>query len=447
MRFSISVACSALVFSVGFGTVVSSAETPPQNTIVLTVQEAIRSALERNLDLANDRERLVEADQTISYAKSQIFPTVSITGTVQQQKAAITGVGSAPFGGDPYNSYNAQIKLNQPLYAGNLISSGMAAARQQKEVREKDLEVARRDLTVEVMELFYTILTTRETVEYLKQVKAVDEQSLATSERYYRVGRAQLIDVLQAKTQLSLVLPQIETVENQMKVAASQLVTLLHETQANTVDLVGTVPYVAPEKIRALLTKRLRLAEILRGELQIAQFQSQAEVALSSNFPLLSFQAAWGRQAYTASDMLNNYANTWSFGLSLTIPVFSGLSSVYQRGVLSSQKSQLEFGQMKLLDQLSFNQVQSERNLDTSETVLKGSKQAADYARASLTEAQRDFRLQTINYLQLLQSEQTFLSAQLSYTQARYSYVDSVAKYFAATGIPIELLVEMLGKS
>lgn len=445
MGFRYILALSAFLASLGLAAL--GAEIPAQDVLSLNIKDAVKMALERNPDVATGRERLVEADKNISFSVSQLFPNVSFSGNVAREKAPITGVGSALFGGEPYNSYLAQLKLSQPLYAGGSLTSGLAVARLNKDIREKDLEISERDLSVLVLEAFYTILTNREVVDLLKRTKAVDEQSLATSERYFRIGRAQLIDVLQAKTQLALVLPQIANAENQMKIAGSQLVTILHESQTRTLALTGSLGYLDPEKVRSLLAKRRRLAEITRGELQIAQSQKQADVQLAGNYPQLSFQTFWGRQTYTSSDLLGNYANTWSFGLQLQIPLFSGLSSVFQRGALASQTAQIEIAQSKLLDQLAFNQVQGEGNLDTAVLVLKSSKQAAEYARASLVEAQKDFRLQTINFLQLLTSEQSFLNAELSYAQARYGYVDTVAKYFVASGIPISLLVEILGNS
>jgi outer membrane protein TolC len=114
-------------------------------------------------------------------------------------------------------------------------------------------------------------------------------------------------------------------------------------------------------------------------------------------------------------------------GFQLSIPIFSGLSSIYQRGVLASQEKQLVYGQDTLLDTLSYNQVTAERNLDTATVVLRGSKDADDLSKASLKEAQRDYKLQTINYLQLLTSQQNFLAAESSFIQAKYSYISAVA--------------------
>jgi outer membrane protein TolC len=144
------------------------------------------------------------------------------------------------------------------------------------------------------------------------------------------------------------------------------------------------------------------------------------------------------------SDLLNEYETAWSFGVYVTIPIFSGLSSFYQKAALLSQQQQNRYAQQTTLDTLSYNQVQSERDLDTAVANLKSTKSAADLGIASLKEAQRDFRLQTINYLQLLTSQQGYLQAESSFIQAEYNYINAIANYFVASGIPLSKLVDFL---
>lgn len=418
---------------------------PDQNTLTLSIQDAVSSALKHNPAIQSDQEKLDEIKQTINYAWAQVLPNIAGTGTATKQKDS-TATGGGAFQGTPYNSYSLVAKLTQPLYTGGAASAAIEANHREQEVREKTLEIDSRDLTVQVMEAFYTTLTDQKVLQILKDTRSVLEQTVATNQNYYKIGRAQLLDVLQAKTTLALLLPQISTAENNMKSAASQLLQLLHENQAKTMNLLGPVSYVDPDQVHEFIAKKTILPEITRGEKQLAEFQKQQDVTLAAYNPTANLLATYGKSAYTQSNILNDYSNNWTISLQVSIPIFNGLASIYQRRVLASQEKELEFGQMSLLDQLSYNQTQAERNLQVAAVVLKSSKEADDLGKASLKEAQRDFKLQTINYLQLLTSQQNYLSAESSYAQAEYSYIDSVAKYFVATGIPITDLISILNK-
>lgn len=418
---------------------------PDENSVTFSIQDAVSSALKQNPAILSDEEKLAEIKQTIKFSYAQIFPNITATGTGTKEKDS-SATGGGAFQGTPYNTYSLVAKLTQPLYTGGAATAAINANHIEQEVRERTLEIDSRDLTVQVLEAFYTTLTDQKVLQILKDTQLVLQQTVTTNQNYYKIGRAQLLDVLQARTTLALLMPQISTAENNMKSAASQLMQLLHENQAKTVNLLGPVSYVDPDRVRAFIAKKVQLPEITRGEKQIAEFQQQENVTLASYNPTANLLATYGKAAYTQSDILNDYSNNWTVSLQVSIPIFNGLASIYQRHVLASQEKELEYGQMTLLDQLSYNQTQAERNLDVAAVVLKSSKEADELGKASLKEAQRDFKLQTINYLQLLTSQQNYLSAESSYVQAEYSYIDSVAKYFVATGIPISNLIEILNK-
>ena len=416
---------------------------PPPSSLTLSIRDAVQHALAKNPDVSNDQERLTEADANKSFAIAQLFPVITGIGSAYVEKDPVN-TGNAAFGGDPYNKYVAQLKLMQPLYQGGALLAGLNYANKDKEIREYELEMEVRDLTVQVIQAFYAVFSNKKVISILRETQNVEKESLATAQRYYKIGRGQLIDVLQIKAQIALLNPQIVTAENQMKAAVSQLATLLHENQASMMNLIGSLAVVEPDIVRALLPSRKKLPEITRGETLISQFQDKEEVTLSTYNPMLNIQGTLGQSSTTKSELFDSSSNGWTIGLYLTIPIFNGLASIDQRHALNSQSAQLEYTQQKLLDTLSYNQTQSERDLSTAATVLAGSKEAAGYAKDSLKEAQRDFKFQTISYLQLLTSQQSDLSAQLAYIQAKGGYISALAAYCSASGIPIGKLVDLL---
>jgi outer membrane protein len=425
------------------GSVLTSVPQADPATLPLTVGDAVDRAIQANQNVLYYRERIDEADSGISYAKSSIFPVLNGVVTGEREKDAVN-LGSAKFGGSAYNNYSAQITLVQPLYRAGLISGGIGVAEKEKAIRTEDLETTERDLTLSVIEAFYTVLESEQLTQFVKQTLDVEQESLSTAQEYFRIGRGQLIDVLQIKTQIALLYPQLASAENTTKNSAAQLTALLHAGQTSNLNLSGDLNPVKTQEIAKLVATKKELPEITRNKELISQFDDTIKVQMSVNYPSLNIIGGIGRTAYTQSDLFNDYSTGWSIGLQLNIPLFSGLSSIFQRHVLARQAGELEYQYHYLLDTLSSNQVQAERNLDTAATVLQSSQSAAEFSAASLREAQRDFRLQTISYLQLLTSQQSYLQAESSYVQAKYSYIDSVAKYFVATGIPISGLVTVL---
>lgn len=412
------------------------------STLSLNIGDAIQMALEQNPDVLNNKERLLETDKNISYSYAQALPTLNGVATAARQKDAANGTPA--FGGKPYNQYKAQVTLDQPLYVGGATSAAISSVKKEREIREKTLSVTERDLTLSVIEAFYTMLVNQKQYEILNKTLSVQQESLNTAQKYFKIGRGQLIDVLQMKTQVALLLPKISTAENQRKTALSQLMTLLHQNQMVNINLVGSLDIDDTSSVMKFVENKKELPEITRSKTQISQFQDQKVVTLASHFPKVDLVGNFTRSAHTSSDLLNDYSSQWSVGLQLNIPLFSGLSSIFQRKVLYSQEQQMVYSQEKLFDTLSYNQVQAERNLEVARTVLESSKNASSYAEASLKQAQHDYSVHNINYMQLLTSQQNFLEAESTYAMAKYSYIDAVAKFFVATGIPLHNLVAIL---
>jgi HAE1 family hydrophobic/amphiphilic exporter-1 len=445
---AVAATTTAVLFLASFAPLSALALTAPVETtnggLSLSIQSAVQYALDRNPDVLSGREAIEQDNKNIKYAITQVFPTINATGSALKEKDAVLENNGASFGGNAYNTYTIIGKLTQPLWDGGAILAGLSYANKDKQIKQKNLEITERTVTLSVLQAFYSVILNRENRDILNQTLKVEQQSLVTTDHYYKIGRAQLLDVLQSKTNLALLLPQIATAENQMKAQASQLVSLLHENQAKSVNLVGSLEAIDMPSVMELLPLKKELPEISVARLTINQFDDTITETLAPNWPSANIQASYGRDSNVKSDLFNDYATQWTVGLYVTVPIFSGLSSVYQRQALLSQQQQLRYTEQKTLDTLSYNQVQSERDLDTALANLKSSKSAADLGAASLKEAQREYRLQTINYLQLLSTQQTYLQAESSYVQAEYNYISGIANYFVASGIPLTRLLDIL---
>lgn len=436
------VALLSIVCTLTFGLSIPNSWALPPLTIDVAVQEAIA----RNPDLRAARENVAQQEATKDYVKAQFFPTINGVATGAIIKNASNNTSSS-FGGEPYNLYTAGLQLSQPLtfYPGAAAPAGLAYAKKSIEIAKYSLDIAERDVTVAVIQAFYTVLLNKRLYEILKEAEATQRQSVATQKRYQRIGRSELLDVLQADTQLALLAPQITQAENAMKIAAAQLATLLRQTGADEIEVTGQLePVMSPALQERLKGPRQLVNEVLRSRTLLAQFEDTRDITLAAHYPTLNLAATLMQNAYVKTQLLDPYANSWSVQATLTVPIFSGLSSLASRRQLSAQGAILQANDDKLLDSTSLSLIQAQKNLATASQVLETSRLAAQLADASMKEAQRKFRLNTIDPLKLLTSEQSQLTAQSSFMQARYNYIQAVTQYFVSAGLPIGDLVKFL---
>ena len=145
-----------------------------------------------------------------------------------------------------------------------------------------------------------------------------------------------------AKTQLALLEPQLETARNQLKTDATNLANLLGDQQATQIRVTGELETPPLEQIKARVD--LRQAHVPEYESVITseeRLEKLRAATLGKDMPSLAATADWGRNAYTKTDVLDPSATFWQVGIQLTVPIFSGLSSVYTRRDFDSQAEQL----------------------------------------------------------------------------------------------------------
>ena len=414
-------------------------------TTVLTVGTAVQTALERNPTVLTAREKLIEQDGNKSFAFAQIFPTVSSSLSTYHRKDAVN-VSNPAFGGEAYNTYTADLKGTQPLFVAGALSAGLESAKLGREMSDIDLEIAQRDLSVSVIQLFYTIILNQEKLGILIRTQNVDHELLITTQQRYKIGRSQLVDVLQIKTTSALLDAQIADAKNQVETAAAALASALGEREASQVTVKGSLepPQILAYSKKVQEPRGFRIPEFEKVKKQEAQFADTRTITLAPSLPSISASGDINRAAFLKSDLFNPYSTAWSVGLQLEIPIFSGLSSLAQRRILASQATQLDIGESLLRDQISLAQVQATKNLETSRADILSSEVALDLAKQSLVESKKDYRLATIDLLHYLASEQNLLTAETAWRTAQYNHIVSLAQFMSASGYPVSELITAL---
>ena len=419
-------------------------ESPPVSEAPLDLKTAVRKAIDNNNTIQQAKQKVEQAKNDIGTTRALIFPNLSLVGSAGEYKNAVSSGNAAAFGGSAYNQYSADLKLTQPLlYFGSF--SAINVADYQIKINEIDLELAVRSLTNNVIQTFYRVLVNQRLVEILERTQAVVNESLSTAQRRLQTGRGQLLDVLQVKTEIALLKPQIEDAHNQLESAGAALATLLAEEGKYELQLRGTLRGLQLKEVQKRMNfKDARLPELERVRLTREQLSQQMNVVEGKHLPYLGLIGDYGTSSFTKSEISSDYSRNWSVVLQLTIPLFSGFQSIYERRGLNAQDRQLEYQGRDLENSLALAQVQSLKALQSAGASLVSSEEAADLADQSMAEARRNFRLATIDFLQFLTVEKSTLQADSSLNQIKYNNIVAFANYFIATGQPLSNLVDML---
>lgn len=416
----------------------------PSNQKLLTLKSVINTVLTNNPSMKAAREKIHQLELTTSAARGALYPKIDGTITAYQKKDAVVNENSAQFGGNSYNSYNTEIKLNQTLFRVGAFSA-ISAVEKDSELGKLDSQITERDLIKMAILSYYQIVFSARRVDTLMYQQRLVKESQKVAEQHVRIGRGQKLDVLQIKTQVALQEAKIAAAKNEQQIAAANLAFLMGETKDQGFRIKSNVEIPGIDDIdRIVDLKNYKIPELQKDEISLSRIDDLKRASLGQNLPYLSLIGSYAFTNYKKEELYNSASNSWYLGLQLTIPLFSGFSTMYEQSAYSSQRMQLEFSQKNTISSINFKQVNARKNLETAYNSIVSGEEALKLATASNEEAKKNYRYATIDLLQLLTVQQAYAQAEQSLNDEKYSYINAVTEYFTSSGQDLTRLSSIL---
>jgi len=412
---------------------------------VFTIVDAVKYTLENNPILKQYREAINQAEQTHDLDRASLLPSISYTLKGGSATTATLSGNTVLFGGNVYNTYNGDLNLTQPLFVYGSLAA-LRSANDAIALNRVNVELQERTLTTQVISSFYNIVLYKKLLMFLEEQKPVVEKSVLTTQERYRIGRSQLLDVLQAQTQLALLQPQIETSRGQFAASGAQLASVLGMSNVSQISVKGRLRTILMKDVKPILSdsKQVYFPELEQNQIQRNQVRENKNVEMGKYWPTAYFYANYNQNAYSQTDFFTPAASYWNAYIGVTIPIFQGFASKYDSAVYLSQEIQLEHTLHQLDNTISTNQVTNKTAVESAEASLISAVEADNLAQASLKEAIRQYKLATIDFLQFLTIEQSALTSKSSVEQLRYNSLVAYTNYFVSLGQPLKNWIEVL---
>jgi NodT family efflux transporter outer membrane factor (OMF) lipoprotein len=206
------------------------------------------------------------------------------------------------------------------------------------------------------------------------------------------------------------------------------------DTRLVEVDLDGlTLPLDLPVSLPSDLVRQR--PDILQAEAQLHVASANIGVATAAMFPSFSLTGTYGAAGSSFGNLSAENGRFWSFGPSLSIPLFRGGSLWYGRkaAIDAYQQSQANYRQTVLT---AFAQVaDSLKALEHDAEALQAQTEAQQSAAEALHLLQANYSSGLVAYLDVLTADVQFHQATVSYLQAvAQRHQDTVALFVALGG-------------
>lgn len=402
-----------------------------------TLEDCINYALEKNIQLQQNKISLQESEEDVKEAKAALFPSLSFStghNVVNRpyQENSSTVSGTEIISSDSKTTYSGNYGLNAQwtLWNGNQRLNNIKQQKTNREIAQLTVAETENMLKEQIAQLFIQILYADESIAINKGTVEVSRATYERAQELFKEGSISKADLAQLEAQLSNDEYQLVTSESTLRNYKLQLKQLLELDNTKEMSLV--LPHISDEHVMELLpsqTDVYQTALATRPEIKSSKLDiDNAKLAISSAkagyMPTISLSAS--TSSTTNSSSSNNWTQQMKYGwnnmigLSLSLPIFD------QRQTKTSiRKARLQYDTTQLnlinaqkelystIESLYLDAQNAQQQYVAAETKLKSSQTSFDMV-------SEQFNLGMKNTVELLTEKNNLLSAQQQRIQAKY---------------------------
>lgn len=396
--------------------------------IPLTLDEALETAQKNHPLIIEAKEKLNGAEARTGQALANYYPQINIAADWGKGRTFLTALENIK----TTEVTTTALYLKQAIYDFGRTSGAVDAARNSREAVEKTLVVTRQDLALRVKSAFYLLLAAE------KQVIAVTETVKSRTDvhrqaqEFFNQGIKAKVDVARAEATLFSAKTALIRAENNRELARVELANSMGSASLGERVLVEPPPVSAtlPERNQAQQEAAQDRADLQQLTALKATADANLKTAKGSYLPVLSGTASAG---YSDQNFPPT-GNVWAVGLNLTMPLFSGFSSVEQVREANANINAIE-AQQSNLRLLIIKEVESAWlgvNEAAARMVSTGKEVAAANESKLLAEGRYQEGVGSI--IEVTDAQTLALDAQTANIQAKYDFYTALARLNRAAG-------------
>lgn len=414
-------------------------------TMNLTLDQAIEIALSDNPTIQVADMEIARYDYVKRQAWGNLLPQISASGQYSLSLVKSEMRGGISFGADNTLAFSGDVTL--PLFAPQIYRT-LKLNKAQLASAVETARATRIDLVAAVKVAFYNILLAEQSLEVLKESESTVQQTVNETQLKFDNGLASEYDLLTAQVQLSNLKPTIIQTEQAIEVAKLSLKMYLSLPEEVEIEVEGELNQMRDLVFEGadLTTDISENSNIKQLDLQVEQLKRQLKVANASRLPTL---AAFGQVSFTGNDMeaLSFFGNSqppkhkffWtnpiSVGVSLSVPIFSGLTKSAQSRSIKNQIAQLEL-------QRNYAEEQMDVQVRNSISSVLTAREKMFSQETTMKQAEKAYNISETRYnagagtmLELNMARLNLTQSRLNFSQAIFDYLSSKAEYDKIVGL------------
>jgi len=400
----------------------------------ITVDEAVRIALEMHPEFKAAGLNVSAAKSDLSAAITQQFPTASLNSSMTHysdpQSLSLSGQ-SIQVG--PEDEFTLSGRIDQPIYSGGRITTQIDRAKIQNDIAKLELKSKRNQIIADIRNICYEVL------RYEALVKAANEAIDAAkahrndAEARVRAGVSAGIEVIRADARIKEAELDAVSKKNALETARARLAINLNMPTIERIEIRGELPEAGiqrpfddPE------------AEALRRRPDLVSLRASAraeelgiKLERSSYMPQVNAFTSW---SYRDDDISNKNDEGWKLGLNASWEIFN-----WGRMSAKARSAQYRAGSARERSALLERTVKQEVREAT--LAILSAKESLELTEARMNSSREDLRISRLRFnegvgigTEVIDAEVALSNAEAQHINARVDLAESYNRFWLVTG-------------
>lgn len=406
---------------------------------VMSLEEAVKIALERNLRIHSAKEQVRASEfrtkaafadflpkWTAQYAYTHYSKPVFIDYVLLSKKNPLTGdLVSVP--GTDRDVFNLGTGASLPLFTGGALSAAYQLEKLGVDISKWNVDIAKLDIVLQARVNYFNILTAERAIEVARQAVKQFESQLEVSKAFFEVGLVAKNDVLQAEVRLANAVQALVTAENALALTKASFNTLLRrpiDTPVQVVDILEYKPhgFRFEDAVEEALRQR---PEIKAAQLTVEQAKEAVKIAKAGFYPTVSLAGSYSTSSEEPSLLGDLRGHSWSAQAVASFTLFEWGKTAYKVAESKVKVNQAEDAKTQLVEQIVLEVKQNYLNMLNAEKNI-------GVAQKSLEQAEENLRINEERYKYQVATQTEVLDAVALLAQARQNYYLALSAYHIA---------------
>ena len=394
----------------------------------LTLDEAVTAALKNHPQAIEARENLKGAEARTGQALASYYPQINIAADWSKGRSFLTPLESI----QETEVHTDALYLKQTIYDFGRTAGTVAAARGNRAAAAEALAITRQDIAFRVKNDFDLLLAAGKQVTATRETVRAREAVLGQAREFFHQGIRPKVDVAKAEANLYAARTALIRAENNQDLARVELAQAMGLPSLEDRPLVepSPAPEPVPERLQALQDALAERAELKQLDALKSSAAASLKTARSGYLPTLSGIASVG---YADRDFPPE-GNVWAAGLDLTVPLFSGFSTVEQEKEAVARLRAVEARRNDERLQVVKDVESAWLGIKEGAARMASTEKEVAAARENRTLAEGRYQEGVGSIIEVTDAQSQALDAETAHIQAVYDYRTALARLDRAMG-------------